>query len=35
MRKLMADAGYESQKIFAYATSERLQAQTKAGCCQA
>ena len=35
MRKLMADAGYESQKIFAYAASGRLQAQTKAGCCQA
>ena len=35
MRKLMADAGYDSQKIFVYATLGALQAETKAGCCQA
>ena len=31
----MADAGYDSQKIFVYATFGALQAETKAGCCQA
>lgn len=35
MRKLMADAGYDCKKIFLWATSGSLQADTKAGCCAA
>lgn len=31
----MEDAGYDSQKIFVYTTFGALQADTKAGCCQA
>lgn len=33
MRKLMLDAGFDSKKVFVWATTSKLQAETTIGCC--